>query len=151
MCGECVGSRAGRHSKRRGRRAPPGTCRSRATASAEPGAREAIAATGVFVGMSSFPADTRLPLTLSEQLDAMLSGWLDRHAPGGDRARPDEIATGVVTVADGDVAQVEAFCARWDLTARRTARGDGRWAVLIIEGRALPVRGFIETTAMYRR
>jgi hypothetical protein len=98
-----------------------------------------------------FPADTRLLLTLSEQLDAMLSGWLDRHAPGGDRARPDEIATGVVTVADGDVAQVEAFCARRDLTARRTARGDGRWAVLIIEGPALPVRGFIEITAMYRR
>jgi hypothetical protein len=121
------------------------------TASAEPGAREAIAATGVFVDMSPFPADTRLPLTLSEQLDAMLSGWLDRHAPGADRARPDEIATGVVTVADDAVAQVEAFCARWDLTVRRTARGDGRWAVLIIEGRALPVRGFIEITAMYRR
>jgi hypothetical protein len=34
-------------------------------------------------------------------------------------------------------------------TARRTARGDGRWAVLIIEGRALPVRGFIVITAMY--
>ena len=81
----------------------------------------------------------------------MLSGWLDRHALGGGRARPDEIATGVVTVADGDVAQVEAFCARWDLTAQRTARGDGRCAVLIIEGRALPVRGFIEITAMYRR
>jgi hypothetical protein len=35
----------------------------------------------------------------------------------------------------------------------RSARsaGDARWAVLIIEGRALPVRGFTEVTAMYRR
>lgn len=101
--------------------------------------------------MPSLVTDTLLPLTLSEQLDAMLSGWLDRHAPGGDLGRPDEIAAGVVTVADGDVAQVEAFCARWDLRVRRTARGDGRWAVLIVEGRELAVRGFTEITAMYRR
>jgi hypothetical protein len=71
--------------------------------------------------------------------------------PTGDPGGPDEIAKGVVTVADGDVAQVMQFCARWGLAVQRTARGDGRWAVLIIEGRALPVRGFTEVTAMYRR
>jgi hypothetical protein len=87
MCGEGVGSRAGWHLRRRRRRAPPGTCRSRATASAEPGAREAIAATRVFVGMSSFPADTRLPLTLSEQLDAMLV-WLARSPRPRRRSCP---------------------------------------------------------------
>jgi hypothetical protein len=101
--------------------------------------------------MTSLLADIHSPLTLSEQLDAMLSGWLDRHAPDGDRGGPDEIAKAVVTVADGDVAQVTQFCARWGLAVQRTARGDGRWAVLIVEGRALPVRGFTEVTAMYRR
>jgi hypothetical protein len=101
--------------------------------------------------MRSLVTDNVLPLTLSEQLDAMLSGWLDRHAPSGELGHPDELAKGVVTVADRDIAEVEAFCARWDLTVQRTARGDGRWAVLIVEGRALPVRGFTEITAMYRR
>ena len=37
-----------------------------------------------------------MPLTLSEQLDAMLAGWLDRHAPEGDDGR---IARAVLTVA----------------------------------------------------
>jgi hypothetical protein len=37
------------------------------------------------------------------------------------------------------------------MTVRRIARGDGRWAVLVVEAAALPVRGFTEITAMYRR
>jgi hypothetical protein len=101
--------------------------------------------------MASLLSDTTLPLTLREQLGAMLAGWLDRHAPGGDLGGPDEIAAGVVTVADSDVAQVEAFCADWGMTVQRSARGDGRWAVLVVQGRPLPVRGFIEITALYRR
>jgi hypothetical protein len=39
----------------------------------------------VVPGMSSLATDNLIPLTLSEQLDAMLCGWLDRHAPGYDR------------------------------------------------------------------
>ena len=31
--------------------------------------------------MPAFATDSLIPLTLSEQLNAMLSGWLDRHAP----------------------------------------------------------------------
>jgi hypothetical protein len=93
------------------------------------------------------PKGTTLPLTLSEQLDAMLAGWLDRHAPDGELGRK---AAAVVTVADTDVAPVEAFCADRDMTVRRIARGDGRWAVLVVEAAALPVRGFTEITAMYR-
>jgi hypothetical protein len=62
--------------------------------------------------MSSLLTDTLPPLTLSEQLDAMLSGWLDRHAPAGDLGRPDEIAKAVVTVADGDVAEITAMYRR---------------------------------------
>jgi len=99
--------------------------------------------------MPSLASDNLIPLSLSEQLDAMLSGWLDRHAPDYDREQ-DGVAGGVVTVADRQVAEVEAFCTSWGLRARRT-RGDGRWAVLIVEGPAAPVRGFIEITAMYRR
>jgi hypothetical protein len=101
--------------------------------------------------MASRLSDTTLPLTLSEQLNAMLLGWLDRHAPDGDLGRAEQIAAGVITVAESDVAEVEAFCANWDMTVRRSARGDGRWAVLVVQGRPLPVRGFTEITAMYRR
>jgi hypothetical protein len=113
--------------------------------------QEAMAAGRVMTDMTTLLSDTALPLTLSEQLGAMLAGWLDRHAPDGDLGGPDEIAAAVVTVADRDVAQVESFCADWGMTARRTARGDGRWAVLTVEGRPLPVRGFTAITAMYRR
>jgi hypothetical protein len=101
--------------------------------------------------MTSLLADTSSPLTLSEQLNAMLSGWLDRHAPDGDLGRPGQIAASVVTVADSHVPQVEAFCADWDMTVRRSAGGYGCWAVLVVQGRPLPVRGFVEITAMYRR
>ena len=99
--------------------------------------------------MTAFATDSLIPLTLSEQLNAMLSGWLDRHAPDYD-ADNDGIAGGIITVADRDVAEVEAFCAQWELAVRRTGRSDRGWAVLIVEGAALPVRGFTEITAMYR-
>ena len=101
--------------------------------------------------MASLLCDTTLPLTLREQLGAMLAGWLDRHAPDGNLGEPDEVAAGVVTVVAGDIAQVEAFCADWGITVRRLPRGDSRWAVLVVRGRPLPVRGFIEITALYRR
>jgi hypothetical protein len=100
--------------------------------------------------MSTLDTDILIPLTLSEQLDAMLSGWLDRNAPGYD-AGADGVAGGIVTVAEREVPEVEAFCARWGLTVRPTGRSDGRWAVLIVEGPAAPVRGLTEITAMYRR
>jgi hypothetical protein len=91
-----------------------------------------------------------LPLTLSEQLDAMLSGWLDRHDPDGEHRHGGDTARAVVTVAASAVPEVHAFCAGWQITVRRASRGD-RWAVLVVEGPELPVRGFTEITAMYRR
>jgi hypothetical protein len=54
--------------------------------------------------MASLVSDTTLPLTLSEQLNAMLAGWLERHAPDGDFGRSGQRAAGVITVADSDVA-----------------------------------------------
>jgi uncharacterized protein YfaP (DUF2135 family) len=91
-----------------------------------------------------------LPLTLSEQLDAMLSGWLDRHDPDWERRENGAIAQAVITVATAAVSELHAFCARWQMTLRRSARGE-RWAVLVVEGPALPVQGLTEITGMYRR
>jgi hypothetical protein len=99
--------------------------------------------------MSSLATDNLIPLTLSEQLDAMLAGWLDRNAPDYD-ADTDGVAGAIVTVAEREWSEVATFCAAWGLTARRV-RGDGRLAVLVVEGPAMPVRGFTEITAMYRR
>jgi hypothetical protein len=101
--------------------------------------------------MSSLIASPLQPLTLSEQLDAMLSGWLERHAATRDPGRADGTAKGVVIVADSHVHEVEEFCARWDLLVHRAPRGDGGATVLVVEGRALPVQGFTEITAMFRR
>ena len=50
----------------------------------------------------------------------MLSGWLDRHAPDGDLGDPGQVAAGVITVAELAVPEVEAFCAGWDMTVRRS-------------------------------
>jgi hypothetical protein len=91
------------------------------------------------------------PLTLSEQLDAMLSGWLERYAATHAPGSADAVATAVVTVADPSVPEVEAFCDRWDLSVQRLRHDDGRRSVLRVEGRVLPVRGFTEITGMYRR
>ena len=81
----------------------------------------------------------------------MLAGWLDRHDPTGERRRTGEVARAVVTVADGAVPEIEAFCSRRELSLLRSARRRGRWAVLVVEGGALPVQGFTEITRMYRR
>ena len=101
--------------------------------------------------MASLQSDITLPLTLSEQLNAMLCGWLDRHAPDGDLGDRDQTAAGVITVANAHVPEVLAFCAEWDMTVTASASRDARHAVLVVQGRQLPVRGFIEITSMYRR
>jgi hypothetical protein len=94
--------------------------------------------------------ETLQPLTLSEQLDAMLLGWLERHA---DRHAPGPVETraaAFVTVADRAVAEVQRFCAGWDMTAERTALSNSRWAVLRVNGPVLPVMGLAAITDMYR-
>ena len=101
--------------------------------------------------MASLQSDTTLPLTLSEQLNAMLCGWLDRHVADGDLGDPDRPAAGVITVANAHVPEVQAFCAEWDMTVTARASRDARHAVLVVQGRQLPVRGFTEITSMYRR
>ena len=95
--------------------------------------------------------DVVLPLTLSEQLDAMLLGWLERRAGGPTPVTGARAAKAVVTVGDAHLPEVEAFCARWEIALEGViARRDGR-VVLVVAGPALPVEGFAEITAMYRR
>jgi hypothetical protein len=94
--------------------------------------------------------ETLQPLTLSEQLDAMLMGWLERRADRHTPERLDTRAAALITIADHAVPEVEEFCARWNMTAERTAPADGRFAVLRVDGPALPVQGFTEITGMYR-
>ena len=101
--------------------------------------------------MASLLSDTTLPLTVSEQLNAMLSGWLDRHAPDGHLGDADQTAAGVITVASAHVPEVETFCADWGMSVSRSASRDGAHDVLIVQGPPLPVRGFVEITSMYRR
>jgi hypothetical protein len=88
------------------------------------------------------------PLTVAEQLDARLLGWLERHAAIHVPGRADLQAVAVVTVAERILPEVETFCANWGMSVSRPARGGGAWAVLHVRGRALPVQGFTELAAM---
>ena len=94
--------------------------------------------------------ETLQPLSLSEQLDAMLMGWLERRADRHTPERPGTRAAALITIADHAVTEVERFCARWNMTAERTAPAGGGFAVLRVDGPTLPVQGFTEITGMYR-
>jgi len=94
--------------------------------------------------------ETPQPLTLFEQLDAMLLGWLEGYADRNGPGPPDARAAAVVTVADAAVAEIKRFCASWDMHAERIGPGDGRWAVLRVDGPLLPLKGFAAITEMYR-
>ena len=88
-----------------------------------------------------------LPLSLSEQLDAMLLGWLERRAARSRPDRPDRRATAAVTVADNALPELERFCARWMMRVERPAHG----RVALVEGPARTVEGFAALVAMSRR
>jgi hypothetical protein len=87
------------------------------------------------------------PLTLSEQLDAMLLGWLERVADRRRPLRPGLRATAVLTISDSALPEVEKFCAGWAMSVERPARG----LITVIEGPARVVEGFAEITALFRR
>jgi hypothetical protein len=96
-------------------------------------------------------AANALPLTLSEQLDAMLLGWLERRAARQEPARPGLRSSALVIVADAVLPELERFCASWQMTLRRSPRADGASSVVHVDGPALPVQGLFEIAAMYRR
>ena len=84
-------------------------------------------------------------LTRSEQLDAMLLGWLERTAGGRPPAEPGLRGTAVLSIARAALDEVERFNAKWDMTVER------RGAAVVIEGPALAVEGSAAITAIYRR
>lgn len=100
--------------------------------------------------MNATDTEIHLPLSLSEQLDAMLLGWLERHADRHPAGPPGTRAAAFVTVADAAVPEVQRFCASWAMTARRSELSNRRQAVLRVDGPVLPVTGFTEITEMYR-
>jgi hypothetical protein len=100
--------------------------------------------------VNSCMAAVTFPLTLSEQLDAMLAGWLDRHDPENARATATLIARAVITVAGDAVPEVEAFCAQRGLRILRTMPAGLQSSVLVVEGDPLTVQGFAEITSLYR-
>jgi hypothetical protein len=87
-----------------------------------------------------------LPLSLSEQLDAMLLGWLERCARWRPPVAPGLHATVVLTIGDDAMAEVERFCAGWGMSVTRPARGK----VALVEGPARAVEGFAEIVALER-
>ena len=97
--------------------------------------------------MTTVAGNSVQPLTLSEQLDAMLLGWLERHADRRRPGRPELRARAVMTIAESAMPEIARFCASWDMTVHRQEPG----SIAVVEGPALPVQGFAEITAMYRR
>jgi hypothetical protein len=90
------------------------------------------------------------PLSLADELDAMLMGWLEHEAdtPTNESL---EAASAVITVDASMAAELEDVCARWDLSIRPGAKTSGRWTVLCVSGRPLPVVGLTEVIALLRR
>ena len=78
----------------------------------------------------------------------MLSGWLDRHDPDGERRGADRIARAVITVARSAVPEFEAFCERRGLRLLRSTPAGLQSAVLVVEGEPLPIQGLAHITAL---
>jgi hypothetical protein len=85
------------------------------------------------------------PLTLAEQLDAMLLGWLERRAEHVGPVESAQRAAAVMTIAEQALPDVRRFCERWGMTVQT------RGGAVVVEGPARAVEGFAEITAMYRR
>jgi hypothetical protein len=96
-------------------------------------------------------SESSSPLSVSDRLDAMLLGRLERRAARREPPRADLQATAVISVADSVVPELEAFCSKWAMTIARFHRGNGDWTVLEVQGPILPVQGFAEIAATYRR
>jgi hypothetical protein len=96
--------------------------------------------------MAALPIDSTAPLTLSEQMDAMLLGWLEHSADQRQPGRPGLRAKAVMSVGEPAMPELERVCERWALTLERASRG-----IAVIEGPTRVVEGLVAITAMYRR
>jgi len=108
--------------------------------------REYWGAASVVECMLTVTEDAIQPLSLFEQLDAMMVGWLERNADRGGPVHPGVDASAVLIVADDAMPDVERFCDEWSMTVARPARG----TIAVIAGPELAVRGFTTIAAMYR-
>jgi hypothetical protein len=90
-------------------------------------------------------ADIASPLTLAEQFDAMLLGWLEHAADRRGPGRPDLRATAILTVGADVLSELRGLCERWDLTLEM------RGAVAVISGPARVVDGLVAVIGLYRR
>ena len=95
--------------------------------------------------MAAHSGDIAQPLTLSEQLDAMLLGWLEHTADQRGPAPAGLRATAVMTIAAGALPEIQRLCAAWDLTVVMSG------AVALVSGPARVVDGLVAVTGMYRR
>jgi hypothetical protein len=90
-------------------------------------------------------ADLTDILTLSEQLDAMLLGWLEHAAERRGEVRPDLRATAILTIPPRTLPELQLLCERWHLTIEM------RESVAVIGGPARVVDGLVAVAGMYRR
>lgn len=95
--------------------------------------------------MAAHSGDIAQPLTLSEQLDAMLLGWLEHTADQRGPAPAGLRATAVMTIAAAALPEIQRLCAGWDLTVVMSG------AVALVSGPARVVDGLVAVTGMYRR
>jgi hypothetical protein len=95
--------------------------------------------------MAAHTTDIASPLTVSDQLDAMLLGWLEHVADRRGPTPPDLRATAVLTIAASVLPEIQRLCERWDLTL------ETRGAVALISGPARLVDGLVAVTGMFRR
>ena len=89
--------------------------------------------------------DIASPLTLAEQFDAMLLGWLEHAADRRGPGRPDLRATAILTVGAAVLSELRGVCERGDLTLEM------RGAVAVISGPARVVDGLVAVIGLCRR
>jgi hypothetical protein len=100
---------------------------------------------GVLMVMAAHSGDIAQPLTLSEQLDAMLLGWLEHTADRRGPAPAGLRATAVMTIAAGALPEIQRLCERWHMPVLTQG------AVVLVSGPARVVDGLVAVTGLYRR
>src|SRR4051794_34427088 len=85
-------------------------------------------------------------MDLAGHLDTQLTAWLEQRAATRAPERPELTATALVTVNARFVADVERFAAGWGMRVR-VASADAAAAIVVVDGRRLPVVGFAEIAA----
>jgi hypothetical protein len=75
---------------------------------------------------------------VSELLDAMLLGWLERQADTRAPEPPGRRATAALKVPDGALPDIKRIGAAWAVSVKRPARG----ALVVLEGPVRAIEAF---------